>query len=208
MVKDNRKEKRRDECSICRKADRNPIGHLAEWCVYEGGPFFEKGMDPKDRIRKAAAAKKEKELKSKGVEKMSETELRAEVRSLRAEVQLLQESISKVKESSQEAKKMVKDLAEVLGCKKSWAAKTKARREAAKQQQQQNQPQQPQTQTTPAATQQQQAATQQQQILKQQLQQQMVLQQQVLHLQQQASQRQPPDQAGSSLKRQRTQLRQ
>jgi len=42
MVKDNRKEKRRDECSICRKADRNPIGHLAEWCVYEGGPFFEK----------------------------------------------------------------------------------------------------------------------------------------------------------------------
>jgi len=68
MVKGNRKEKRRDECSICRKADRSPIGHLAEWCVYEGGPFFEKGMGSKARIRKAAAAKKGKELKSKGVE--------------------------------------------------------------------------------------------------------------------------------------------
>jgi len=71
MVK-NSKEKRRGGCGICKKAERNPIGHLAEWRFYPGGPFYKQGVEMKGRISTATKAKKEAELRNKGVDSMSE----------------------------------------------------------------------------------------------------------------------------------------
>ena len=39
-----RKRKQRDSCTICRAAERNPVGHTAEFCAYQSGPFEVEGF--------------------------------------------------------------------------------------------------------------------------------------------------------------------
>ena len=33
------RKRKRDSCEICRKADRNPTGHIDVYCAFPGGPF-------------------------------------------------------------------------------------------------------------------------------------------------------------------------
>jgi hypothetical protein len=103
----------------------------------------------KIRISNAMKAKKEKKMRSKGVDSMSEKELRAEVRQLR-------DKVNNLSKSGHESRMMIRDLADLLGVSGQIMNKISARRkaQALKQQigAQQPQQQQPPLATAPAAT--------------------------------------------------------
>jgi len=103
----------------------------------------------KDRISTATKAKKGAELRNKGVDSMSEKELRAEARQLR-------DRASKLPRLGQENRAMIGGLAELLGVSKQHKEKSLARKQAGalKHQIGARQPnqQQPPPATTPSAT--------------------------------------------------------
>jgi hypothetical protein len=54
----NGRKRKRDNCSLCISKGINGNGHLAEYCAYEGGPFF-------NNLKGARAKRKLAEQKSK-----------------------------------------------------------------------------------------------------------------------------------------------
>lgn len=50
------KQQKRDTCMICRQANRNAVGHIAQFCCYAGGPYHGR---VKDAIRDKRAIDKQ-----------------------------------------------------------------------------------------------------------------------------------------------------
>ena len=56
------RKRKRDSCEICRKADRNPTGHIDVYCAFPGGPF-EGRLDAARKARQEQVKREKDRLK-------------------------------------------------------------------------------------------------------------------------------------------------